>query len=134
MAKIKAPGWATDAIPTTRGWETTDGELLIARKHKQAELNQYHGIVPEAPTFNPEAVDENLYTISTSDENLYTMYTGDTITVDPAELLTEAPIGNVALGKMTKVQLESLGNEHGVELNRRLTKAKMVEQLKKVLV
>ena len=33
------------------------------------------------------------------------------------------------LTKLTKLELEALGREHGIELDRRLTKAKLVEQL-----
>ena len=35
--------------------------------------------------------------------------------------------------KMTKVKLEELGRENGIELDRRLTKAKLVAQLHKAL-
>ena len=37
------------------------------------------------------------------------------------------------LNKLTKEQLEELGREHGVELDRRLTKAKLISQLLEVL-
>ena len=37
------------------------------------------------------------------------------------------------LTKMTKVQLEKLGRAYGVELDRRLTKEKLVNQLWKVV-
>ena len=37
------------------------------------------------------------------------------------------------LSKMTKVKLEELGRENGIELDRRLTKAKLVAQLHKAL-
>lgn len=37
------------------------------------------------------------------------------------------------LGKLTKVKLEELGRENGIELDRRLTKDKLVAQLHKAL-
>ena len=37
------------------------------------------------------------------------------------------------LSKMTKVKLEELGRDNGIELDRRLTKAKLVDQLHKAL-
>jgi len=37
------------------------------------------------------------------------------------------------LSKMTKVKLEELGRDNGIELDRRLTKAKLVAQLHKAL-
>ena len=37
------------------------------------------------------------------------------------------------LNKLTKKQLEEIGREHGVELDRRLTKKKLVESIEKLL-
>ena len=37
------------------------------------------------------------------------------------------------LNKLTKLELEALGREHGIELDRRLTKPKLIEQLEVVL-
>ena len=37
------------------------------------------------------------------------------------------------LNKLSKKKLEELGREHGIELDRRLTKGKLIEQLKEVL-
>jgi|TARA_X000001382_G_scaffold125777_1_gene111666 hypothetical protein len=37
------------------------------------------------------------------------------------------------LNKLSKVELEELGREHGIELDRRLTKGTLVEQLKEVI-
>ena len=38
---------------------------------------------------------------------------------------------NKNLTKMTKVKLEELGREHGIELDRRFKKTTLIEQLKK---
>ena len=37
------------------------------------------------------------------------------------------------LTKMTKVQLEKLGRKHGIELDRRLKKDKLIKQVQKVI-
>tara|TARA_X000001382_G_scaffold41044_1_gene27537 strand:- start:799 stop:1116 length:318 start_codon:yes stop_codon:yes gene_type:complete len=37
------------------------------------------------------------------------------------------------LNSLTKVQLEELGREHGIELDRRKTKAKLVSELREVV-
>ena len=50
------------------------------------------------------------------------------------QMLTEAPANNVALEKMTKVQLESLGRQHGVELDRRKNKKSLVATMKGLLI
>ena len=36
-------------------------------------------------------------------------------------------------GLMTKVELEALGREHGIELDRRKNKSDLIEELKEVL-
>lgn len=59
----------------------------------------------------------------------------------PADLEKEAPLvldkpvvmKKAELTKMTKVQLEELGRTYDVELDRRLTKEKLVNQLWKVV-
>ena len=45
------------------------------------------------------------------------------------QVLTEAPIGGKSLEEMTKVQLEALGRQHGIELDRRLHKETLIEQI-----
>ena len=55
----------------------------------------------------------------------------------PADLEKEAPLvldkpvvmKKTELTKMTKNDLEQLGRAHGIELDKRLTKAKLVDQL-----
>jgi hypothetical protein len=37
------------------------------------------------------------------------------------------------LNKLSKVELEELGREHGIELDRRLTKSALIEQLEEVI-
>ena len=37
------------------------------------------------------------------------------------------------LGSMTKIELEAVGREHGVELDRRKNKADLIQELKEVL-
>ena len=37
------------------------------------------------------------------------------------------------ISKLTKVELEELGREHGLELDRRLTKGALIEQLEEVI-
>ena len=106
---IQAPKWCDNAIPSTRGWHTPEGELLVSRRHTEDEVNEWSGI----PTSPKDAVET---------------------TVKPkAELLTEAPIGNVSLTSMTKLQLEALGAEHGLELDRRQKKSDLIDQLEEVL-
>ena len=44
-------------------------------------------------------------------------------------VLREAPVNNSSLEEMTKLELESLGRQHGIELDRRKKKDDLVEEL-----
>ena len=52
---------------------------------------------------------------------------------DDAQVLTEAPVNNKNLESMTKLELEALGRQYGVELDRRYTKSRLIEQLKEYM-
>jgi len=53
--------------------------------------------------------------------------------VGSPQVLTEAPANDKGLESMTKVELEELGRQHGIELDRRLKKDTLVEQLSDVI-
>ena len=69
----------------------------------QAQIDEWHGNLPE-PETPPPSLEERRK-----------------ISGLP-EMLTEAPVLISSLEKMTKVQLESLGRQHGIELDRRKSK------------
>jgi len=52
---------------------------------------------------------------------------------EDAQVLTEAPTNNKNLESMTKLELEALGRQYGVELDRRHTKTRLIEQLKEII-
>ena len=45
-------------------------------------------------------------------------------------MLVEAPRNNTSLEEMSKTELEALGMEHGVDLDRRYSKKKLINTLK----
>jgi|TARA_A200000159_G_scaffold43631_1_gene40059 hypothetical protein len=49
------------------------------------------------------------------------------------EMLVEAPTAAADLNEMSKRELEELGREHGVELDRRESKSKLVAKMKKLV-
>ena len=109
---ITPPNFQKDAIPTPQGWRhPRTGELLVSRKITEEAINEYLDWKPEpvmlkeAPTNFEEA---------------------------KVELMTE---NNVAWDyeRMSKAQLEALGREHGIELDRRKSKAALIEELKEAL-
>ena len=46
------------------------------------------------------------------------------------KVLTEAPVSHRSLEEMTKEELDALGKQHGLNLDRRRRKATLIQQLK----
>ena len=105
---ISPPNFQKDAIPTPQGWRhPRTNELLVSRKISSEDINEYYGIKPEV-----------------------TMLKESPTTFEEAkdELITEDD-----LESKTKLELEAIGREHGVELDRRKNKSDLIEELKEVL-
>ena len=101
---IKPPNWCKTAVPSLRGWRHhRTGELLKATKISQAEIDEYMGHDPLEHT-HPDGVTH-------SHEG------GD------------VPHTHDDLEDMNKRQLEALGREHGIELDRRKSKTALIEEL-----
>ena len=111
MSKIQAPAWCEHAVPTTNGWEDpTTGELFKSGGFTPEQIAEWHGDLPEPASPPPSLEDRRA-----------------------ASMLTEAPVGNRSLDEMTKVELEALGRQHGIELDRRKNKKVLVETMKDLL-
>ena len=110
---IQPPNFQKDAIPTPQGWRhPRSGELLVSRKISEEAIAEYFGgdasepvMLTESPTNFQEAKEE--------------LMTNDTL---PSEYES-----------MTKKELEDIGKEHGIELDRRKNKAALIEELKEAL-
>ena len=105
---LSPPNFQKDAIPTPQGWRhPRTNELLVSRKISSEDINEYYGIKPEV-----------------------TMLKESPTTFEEAkdELITEDD-----LESKTKLELEAIGREHGIELDRRKNKADLIEELKEVL-
>jgi len=108
---IKPPSWKKDAVPTAKGWKhPKTGELLLPKKISEADIAEYMGTavtLTEAPTSAQEHAQEH---------------------VEPIEVIEDD-----VLEDMSKVELEELGREHGVELDRRQKKSTLVGKVKNLL-
>ena len=124
MRKIKMlhpPSWQKDALPTGRGWaHPKTGELLKATRLSQADINDYLGIpkapVAAAPAPVPDVHEEPAGGMETA------VAEGDQM-----EMLLEADPIN--LDNMTKLELETYGRTLGIELDRRKSKADLINTL-----
>lgn len=112
---IKAPAWCENAVPTANGWEDPiTGELYSSGGFSPEQIAEFHGEVIAKPQVLTE-VPKNDFVKT------------------PVQTLTEAPVGGKSLDEMTKIELEALGRTHGIELDRRLNKTTLVEQLNDVI-
>ena len=128
---IKAPKWCGDAIPVaSKGWVSPSGELLVSSRFTQAQVDEWYGNSATVDTTAEEDVDEILHDMITEGkieatmEN-YAAVAKDAMSYDHTE--------EDDLESMTKLELELLGREHGVELDRRKTKATLVSEMREVL-
>ena len=51
----------------------------------------------------------------------------------PTQMLNEAPPSNKSFDDMTKLELESTGRQHGIELDRRKSKSDLIEELEEAI-
>jgi hypothetical protein len=97
---IKAPNWCEHAIPGANGWEDPDTGEVFA-----------------STKFTPEQVAE---------------FYGKAAPAAPepvVQMLQEAP-AHSSIDSMSKLQLEALGRQHGIELDRRQSKKSLLEKMK----
>lgn len=101
---IKPPSWCSNAVPGKNGWTDPDsGEVYASGRFTQAQIDEFFGKTKEAPAPAPVAV------------------------ATPEEAPEED------LDSMSKAELELLGREHGVELDRRKSKSTLKKTMKSIL-
>lgn len=117
------PAWKKDAICTERGWRhPRTNELLVSRGFTAEEVAMYNN-ASEATAHPAPPAPEPLVEVPVEHN-------------DTAEILVEVPVPahtEESLDSMTKKELEDLGREHDIELDRRKSKKVLVEQMKGVL-
>lgn len=106
MAKLQAPAWCENAVPTQNGWEDPiTGELYASGGFTQTQIDEFYGSA------------EQLNEVPTS----------------TVETLIEAPVHEKSLEEMSKLELEALGRQHGIELDRRKNKNTLISRVMGVL-
>ena len=107
---IKPPSYKKNAVPSPRGWRhPRTGELLKKQKLTQEQIDEYLGVgTVSAPEPEVVEIEEEVQEIIEDDE-----------TVEDLEY-----------EEMTKLELEEVGREHGIELDRREKKSSLIDKLK----
>jgi len=109
MAKpITAPSFQKDAIITPQGWRhPRTNELLVSRSFTTEDIDAYNGnetvMLKESPTTMQEV---------------------------KAHMTADLQYD---VHRMSKKQLEEVGRQHGIELDRRKNKEDLIEELKEVI-
>ena len=120
---IRPPAWCAGAVPErNKGWvDPNSGELLVSSRFTQAQIDEFYGIpsIEEVQVVHEEVTAPVEPTVVDEDEWQAEDLNQDG-TVDELE-------------SMTKKELETLGREHGVELDRRKTRASLVSQMRNLL-
>ncbi len=132
---IKPPSWAPGAVPTLAGWEDPNtGELLVSQKHTADQISEFNGIpvAPPAPKKAPPPPPPPKSMEHTHEDTgvTHSHEGGD----EPHDHHDEEDhwVSDEELKEMSKKELELLGREHGVELDRRKRKADLIKELKKI--
>ena len=92
-----------NCVPTLRGWQREDGRIIVRWDFTQEQIDEWHA-----------AQGEQMLTEADPTPTLETLNEGD-------------------LEDMTKLELEALGRENGVELVRRKNKSTLINTMKGIL-
>lgn len=116
---IKPPSWCSRAVPTPRGWKHwATSEILLNKAFTQEQIDGFWA--EKNGTAAPM-------------EDLTDLITEGKIQAEMIRMEREEASEDVDLESMSKRQLEALGREHGVELDRRQTKNTLIEQMKDMI-
>ena len=100
---VNKPGWLSEAIAKPDGYYTEGGEKLKGVMLTPQQIAEWNGTATVA---EPEP--------------------------EP-EMIVEAPTSGKDLNEMSKRELEEVGREHGIELDRRERKETLIEKLNEVM-
>ena len=123
---IKAPKWCSDAVPVaSKGWVSPKGELMSSSRFTQAQVDEWYGTTETFVAADDKATVEGKWDAAEIDMASFAAVSKDAMSYDHTD--------EEDLEAMTKLELELLGREHGVELDRRKTKATLVEEMKDLM-
>lgn len=143
------PGWLKDAIATPRGFIGKKGELLKAQRMTAQECDEFNNRFREEPktitldistpvptvSVEPtveiveEPVEEEVQVEEESTDTMVDTHGEIEITVTGADKDGDGVLDAEELKALTKAKLESIARDYGLELDRRMSKKKLLEKL-----
>ena len=138
---IKAPGWCSHAVPTTRGWKhPRTSEILKRRSISEAEIVAWHAgqsgtpAPVAAPAPAPRAVAAPVVVAKPAPVPAPVAVAKPAPVPAPVAVVpVEHMVTAVDLDSMSKDELEILGREHGIELDRRKAHNVLVSEVRAVI-
>ena len=127
---IKPPGWCENAVPVAnQGWvDPVTDECYISSRFTQEQIDDFYG-VPAAKELKKKPL-ETIKSMLKPDPMMHTHDNGMKHSHEGGDV--DHTHGE-DLDSMSKNELELLGREHGVELDRRKTKKSLVQTMKGIL-
>ena len=132
-------GWLRNAVPTTKGWRHEKRrEILKGASFTQEQIDEYMartGIVDQlaektiTPKIVSEAVAVEPIDVKIKWKTEHTHDDGTTHSHEGGDEPHDHDDDSKGMHEMTKLELEALGRQHGIELDRRHNKAKLIEEL-----
>lgn len=126
---VQKPGWLADSIAHPDGYYTADGEKLKGVMLTPQQVDDWNSDAPMEAPVKVKAAPAPMETPAPATA----MSTAEAQDLGKVEMLTEAPTDMNDLENMSKRELEDLGREHGVELDRREKKSSLIEQIKSII-
>ena len=126
---VQKPGWLADSIARPDGYYTADGEKLKGVMLTPQQVDDWNSDAPMEAPVKVKAAPAPMETPAPATA----MSTAEAQDLGKVEMLTEAPTDMNDLENMSKRELEDLGREHGVELDRREKKSTLIEQIKSII-
>ena len=140
MRTIEAPNWCSDATPVlSQGWVSPSGEVMVSSRFTQEQIDQWQRsqspVVADDKTLVEGKWDAEESRMAASGFVTNTMTNVDmpSVAAVSKDAMSFDHTDVDSLKDMNKLQLEALGREHGVELDRRKTKKSLLKTMKDLL-
>ena len=140
MRTIEAPNWCSDATPVlSQGWVSPSGEVMVSSRFTQAQIDEWQKANMPVTADDITIVEgkwdaeESRMAASGFVTNTMTNVDMPSVAAVSKDAMSFDHTDVDSLKDMNKLQLEALGREHGVELDRRKTKKSLLKTMKDLL-
>ena len=140
MRTIEAPNWCSDAIPVlSQGWVSPSGEVMVSSRFTHEQIDEWQKantpVTADDITIVERKWDAEESRMAASGFVTNTMTNVDmpSVAAVSKDAMSFDHTDVDSLKDMNKLQLEALGREHGVELDRRKTKKSLLKTMKDLL-